>query len=55
MFDRHGRVNTSSHVEVTGDLHITRPTDADQIIQYLVCDGLVKSALIAVGPQIEFQ
>jgi hypothetical protein len=49
------RVNSAADIEITDHRHFTRATRGDQIVENLVDDGFVESALIAKRPEIEFQ
>jgi hypothetical protein len=51
----HGRVDATPHVEFRRDAQEARLAGVDQIGEDLVGDGLVKSAPVAVRPQVELE
>ena len=48
-------MNSAANVELADHRHLTRTTRGNQIIENPVDDGFVESALIAKGPEIEFE
>ena len=55
MRSGYGCMNSAADVEITDHRHFSRATRANQIVEDLVDDRFVESALIAKGPKIEFQ
>jgi len=55
MGHRHGRRDPASHIERTDNSDPTWVKCSDQVICNLVCNRLVKSPLISVGPQVQLE
>jgi hypothetical protein len=55
MRSGYGGMNSAANVEIADHRHLTRTTCGNQIIENPVDDGFVESALIAKGPEIEFE
>ena len=49
------RMNSATDIEIADHRHFTRATRGNQIVENLVDDRFVESALIAKRPKIEFQ
>src|ERR1043165_4217108 len=55
MRSGYGGMNSAANVEIADHRHLTRTTRGNQIIENPVDDGFVESALIAKGPEIQFE
>ena len=55
MLNGDGGVNAAADVEFAGDFHPSGGAGGDQVVEDLVGDRFVKSAFVAVGPEIELE
>ncbi len=55
MFGHDGRENAAADVELRAQAHESRPRGSRQFVEHAVGDGLVERALVAVGPDVEFE
>ena len=55
MLDDHSREDAAAHVKTRCKPHVTRTGGGHQIIQNVIGDSFVVGALVAKGPDVEFQ
>lgn len=53
VFDLDRRVNSAAYIEVADHAQFPRPAGLHEIVQDPIDDGLVESALVAIGPEIK--
>ena len=55
MFGNDAGVNTTAHIKIGGEAHESRRNGCHEVGQYTVGYVLMKSALVAIGPDIQFK